>query len=200
MPTARRVTAIAVFEVPSEADDTFVAAWERGQGLLDTTGGGDPATLYRALRPDVGYRFAALVRVADPKTGREAMARAARGADAGPFGSHAGVYEVAHEHGAPDGAQGVLLINPFEVSAGLDERFLAAWDPASRALAAQPGYQGTRLHRSLDPQAVLRFVETTRWSSPLAVARAMRQPDVRKAVEAIPFPAHPALYLPIRAR
>jgi len=197
MSSAQRVTVIAVFQVPSEADDTFVAAWEAGRGPLDTAAGGDAATLYRALRPDVAYRFAALARVADAESGRHV---AARSADVGAFGSHAGVYEVAREHGAPDGAQGVLLISPFEVSLDLDERFLAAWDPASRMLAAQPGHQGTRLHRSVDPSAALRFVETTRWSSPLALARAMRRPEIHEAVAAMPFTAHPALYLPIRHR
>jgi hypothetical protein len=101
--------------------------------------------LYRALRPDVAFRFVSV----------------AEGDD----------YEVVREHGTPDVSGGVVLIDPFEVPAGEDDAFLAGWDAARAALAGQQGYLGARLHRAAGP-ADFRFVELARWSSPLMVHRA----------------------------
>ena len=97
---------------------------------------------------------------------------------------------------APDDAGGVLLIVGFDVPAGEDERFLAAWGHARELLAEQRGYLGTRLHRSLTP-ADFRFVNVARWSSPLAFSRAVGQPDFQQAAR-MPFASHPALYQVIR--
>jgi heme-degrading monooxygenase HmoA len=167
------VTLIEAFEVPPEADAEFIAGWERANFSA--------GALHRALRTDVALRFVTVVRVEPGYTGAEL-----------PFTGHAGVYEVAREDGTPDGAGGVVLINPFEVPADEDERFLAGWDSARDAFAAQRGYLGSRLHRSLEP-ADFRFVEIARWSSPLMVARALQRPEFQAA--AMPFPSHPALYL-----
>jgi DNA-binding transcriptional ArsR family regulator len=151
---------ITVFEVPPEADRRFLDG-RRHTGVL-----------YRALREDVAFRFVAItdtpVRAVVP--------------------SRSGVYEVVHADGAPDGREGVTLINPFEVPGGLDERFLAGWHGVRDALATQRGYLGTRLHRG--ETADLRYVNVARWSSPLMFARALRSVDT-----ATPFVSHPALYL-----
>jgi Antibiotic biosynthesis monooxygenase len=127
---------------------------------------------YRALREDVAFRFACIT-------------------DApldDPAPTRTGAYVVEHEDGVADGAEGVTLINPFEVGPQDDERFLAGWHAVRRALAAHRGYLGTRLHRSDD--AELRFVNVARWSSPLMFSRAIQSVDV-----ALPFPSHPGLYL-----
>jgi hypothetical protein len=162
---------ITPFEVPPDADVSFVAAWDRDVRA---------AVLYRALRPDVDFRF---VEIAD--------------VEAPPAGDDASAYAVAREDGRPDVEGGVVLIEPFEVGDGEDERFLASWDRAREVLVRQRGSLGTRLHRSL-AAAGFRFVDVARWSSPLMVARAMAQPDVRQAVDAIGFRSHPAIYQPIR--
>jgi hypothetical protein len=151
---------ITLFEVARDADERFVAAWP-GEGVL-----------YRALREDVAFRFVA--------TTSAPVATA--------FGARSGEYEVVHADGEPDGREGVTLINPFEVPAEEDERFLAGWHDIRRSLSSQRGYLGTRLHRSDD--ADLRFVNVARWSSPLMVARARRGVDTTG-----PFASHPALYL-----
>ena len=119
--------------------------------------GGD---LYRALRDDVAFPFVRL----------------------GP----GDLYEVVCEDGDPDGAGGVLLIEPFEVSDGADEEFLARWRAARELVAPQRGHLGTRLYRG---SAEFRFVSVVRWSSPLMFARAPRP--------AMPFASHPALYQPV---
>jgi heme-degrading monooxygenase HmoA len=157
---------IDLFEVAPDSDDAFLADWESERG--------GSAVLYRALRADVDFRFVAVARVDDdsPSCGR---------------------YEAIHEEGAPDGSEGVTLVNPFEVPAGEDERFVAGWERARAALADQRGYLGTRLHRSVG-DSPFRFVNLARWSSPLMFARATRRPEFREAAEALRFPAYPALY------
>jgi hypothetical protein len=152
---------ITFFRVPPADDDRFVAAWDRARDR------DAPAALYRALREDVGFRFVEVAHAADPP-----------------------LYEVAHEDGAPDGAEGVIRIEGFEVPPGADERFLAGWRAAHAALAAQPGYQGARLHRAVG-EAELRFVEIARWSSPLGFSKAVRGAGPHP----VGVPSHPALYL-----
>jgi hypothetical protein len=151
---------ITLFEVPPDADDRFLAGWQ-------STG-----VLFRALRRDVAFRFVALT---------DAPVQA-------PFRSRSGEYEAVYAKGAPDGRDGVTLIDPIEVPAGADETFLAGWHRRRDAFSAQRGYLGTRLHRS--DTAELRFVDVARWSSPLMFARALRS-----VAGALPFASHPALYL-----
>ena len=114
-----------------------------------------------------------------------------------PFTAHPSLYEVVREDGEPEGGGGVVLINPFEVPPGEDERFLAGWERAREAMAARPGYLGTRLHRSLAPTD-FRFVNVARWSSPLMFARALQEPEVQQAAAAVDFRSHPALYEVVR--
>ena len=92
--------------------------------------------------------------------------------------------------GAPDAAGGVLLIVPFDVPEGEEEdRFLAAWESVGDVFAARRGHLGTQLLR--DPDA--RYVAVVHWSSPLMYARTVREEG--DLIAALPFPAHPALYV-----
>ena len=134
--------------------------------MAEASGEGE---LYRALRGDVDFPFVR-IRV-DP----------------------AGRYEVVREEGEPDGEDGVLLINPFEVPEGEDERFLAGWEAAREFLGRQRGYLGTRLHRSAGASD-FRFVNVARWSSPLMFHRATQDPGFQAAGAGMPFRSHPALY------
>lgn len=178
-------TLINAFEVPPEADEAFVAGWEK-HGL-------EAATLHRALRSDVDFRFVAVAQVESPEVWSEAVSDPAEL----PFPAHPGLYEVAREGGTPDVEGGAVLINPFEVPASGDDAFVAGWERARDALAEQRGYLGSRLHRSLGP-ADFRFVNIARWSSPLMFARALARPDFQQAAAALPFPSHPALYQVVR--
>lgn len=162
---------ITFFEVPAEADEQFLGSWEPAAAT--------EVFLYRALRGDVDFRFAFVATEAPPIDP--------------PFEAHSGRYEIVHDEGAATGTEGVMLINPFEVPADADEGFLAGWGQARELFAAQQGYLGTRLHRSLGP-ADFRFVNVARWSSPLMFARALQRPELQRATAAIPFPSHPALY------
>jgi hypothetical protein len=176
MTRTRTRTLISAFEVPPHADETFIAGWERAREPF-------PRALHRALRADVDFRFVDVAQVDSPQVRSNALA----------FPAHASLYEVVREHGTPDIEGGAVLIDPFEVQQEEDERFLAGWGRGQEVLARQRGYLGTRLHRSLAP-ADFRFVEIARWSSPLMFARALGEPDVRKAVPDLPFSSHRALY------
>ena len=182
----RAVTLITAFEVPPDADEPFVGAWERARAAK---GAVRATALHRALRPDVDFRFVEVTLADSAEASGEDVPM--------PFPAHPGAYEVVREDATPDVAGGVVLINPFEVPDGEDERLLTGWDRARGALAQQRGYLGTRLHRSLGP-ARFRFVNVARWSSPLMFARALARPEFQEAARAIPFPAHPALYLIVR--
>jgi heme-degrading monooxygenase HmoA len=175
------MTAITLFEVPPAADEAFVASWERARGA------GAATALHRALREDVDFRFVDVAPAApDLDPGSEI-----------PFPSHPALYETVHEDGAPDGAEGVVLIDAFEVPPGADAAFAAGWERARAVLAAHPGYLGTRLHRSRG-EAAFRFVAVARWSSPLPFSKAVARPEFREASGALGFASHPALYLVIR--
>lgn len=91
--------------------------------------------------------------------------------------------------GAPDDDGGVLLIVPFEVPAGEDERFLAAWEAVREVFSARRGYLGAQLHAGPG----VRFVAVVHWSSPLMYARTVREDG--DLIAALPFPGRAALYL-----
>jgi hypothetical protein len=93
--------------------------------------------------------------------------------------------------GVPSGPpDGVLLIVPFEVPDGEDDRFLAAWEAVRELFSTRRGYLGAQLLPS--PEA--RFVAVVHWSSPLMYARTVLQEG--DLIAGLPFPAHPALYVP----
>jgi heme-degrading monooxygenase HmoA len=168
-------TLIGAFEVPADADAAFAAAWNTPD-----------AALYRALRADVDFRF---VEIGEAEAMRSPSAA---------FPAHRALYEVVREHATPDVEGGTVLIDPFEVAAAADDRFLAGWDAARGTLADQQGYLGARLHRAID-RAAFRYVAVARWSSPLMYARALRRPELQRAAQALPFASHPALYQVFRA-
>jgi heme-degrading monooxygenase HmoA len=185
-------TLINAFEVPVEADEPFVAGWERARDFLAGREGFGATALHRALRPDADFRFVNVARVDSVPAWQAAIADPDFPGRELPFPAHPGLYEAVHEDGAPDGSEGVVLINPFEVAPDSDDEFLEGWRGARDRLAAQPGYLGTRLHRSIGP-ADFRFVNVARWSSPLAFAKALGQ-----AAPSLPFRAHPSLYVTVR--
>jgi len=194
--TTTTVTLINAFEVPAEADEPFIAGWERARDFLATRDGFSHTALHRALRRDAAFRFVNVARVDSPAAWQRAIADPAFPGGKMPFAAHPGLYEVVHEDGELDG-DGVVLINAFEVPSQADDPFIAGWNGARELLAAQPGYLGTRLHRSLGA-ADFRFVNIARWSSPQAFVAAVEHPGFQRAAAAMPFASHPALYEVIR--
>jgi heme-degrading monooxygenase HmoA len=197
MAITQTVTLINAFEVSPDADEAFIAGWERARDFLATKDGFRATALHRALRPDADFRFVNVAAVDSPQAWREAIADPAFPGGRLPFPAHPSLYEVVREDSDPDAARGAVLINPFEVDEGADEEFLAGWHRACGLLARQAGYLGTRLHRSLAP-ADFRFVNVARWADPAAFAAALQQPAFQEAAAAMPFPTHPALHEVIR--
>jgi heme oxygenase (mycobilin-producing) len=192
------VTLINFFDVPADADEAFLAGWERARDFLAARQGFGATALHRALRPDAEFRFVDVARVEAPEAWREAVADLAFPGRAMPFPGRPALYEIVHEDGAVDDAGGVIPINAFEAPAEADAPFLDGWRRAREALAGQRGYLGTRLHRALRADAALRFVNVARWSSPLMFSRAVGRPEFREVSAAMPFASHTALYQVVR--
>lgn len=195
--TTEATTLITAFEVPPEADQQFVAGWERACEFLAGRDVHRTAALHRALREDADLRFVNVALVNSAQAWRDAVSDPEfPGADM-PFNAHAGLYEIVREDGAVGTEGGVVLIDPFEVPENADEQFLAGWDRGRGVVVQQQGHLGARLHRSLTA-AGFRFVHIARWSSPLMFARALQRPEFQEAAAAMPFPSHPTLYQVIR--
>jgi heme-degrading monooxygenase HmoA len=195
--TAAGLVLINAFEVAADADEPFVAGWEGAREFLAARRGFSATALHRAILEDADFRFVSVARVQSPEVWREAINDPVFPGGKMPFKARPGLYEVVYEDGQSDGTDGVLLINLFEVPSESDDGFLAGWHETRAFLAGRPGYLGTRLHRSVGP-ADFRFVNIARWSSPLAFARAVGQPEFQQTAAALPFPSHPALYGVIR--
>ncbi|MBV9656190.1 MAG: antibiotic biosynthesis monooxygenase [Acetobacteraceae bacterium] len=86
----------------------------------------------------------------------------------------------------------VVLINPFEIPAGEEEAFLGFWRETAEQVKQQPGFIGTRLHRSLKPDARFRFVNVAIWESEEAYHGAFRRVEIREQQPGVR--ASPALY------
>jgi len=93
-----------------------------------------------------------------------------------------------------EAGKGVVLINPFEVSAhpDADDQFVAQWEQARAFLQRQDGYLATTLHRSLTSDAEFRFINVARWRSPHAFQQAMACPEFPG--RQMTFVGRPALY------
>lgn len=89
----------------------------------------------------------------------------------------------------------VVLINVFEVPAGREAEFMAAWRPIADHLATQEGYLSTKLHQALAPGARFSFVNVAEWASPQHFQAALGSQGFQKLVPALgPFPATPGLF------
>ena len=86
----------------------------------------------------------------------------------------------------------VTLINIFEVPAGDEDEFIAAWEKTRDYLKTFPAHIGA-LHQSLhDTQ--FRFVNIGRWTSEDEFDPAVGSPGFREAASDLHWPFHPALY------
>jgi heme-degrading monooxygenase HmoA len=197
--SAGPVVLINLFEVPPGADEGFVAGWERARDFLAAQDGYRSTALHRSLDGEAEFRFVNVAGWASPAAFQAATSRPDFPGRDLPFPGHPGLYQVvAEDPPPPDDPGGVVLINPFEVPPGGDDAFLAAWEASRAFLASQPGYLGTRLHRSLSPEADFRFVNIGRYTSPQAFQTAIGQPQFRQAAAAIQHRAHPGLYEVVR--
>jgi heme oxygenase (mycobilin-producing) len=194
------VVLINLFEVPAEADEGFIGAWEAARDFLAAQDGYRSTALHRSLGPDAEFRFVNLAEWASAAAFQAATSHPAFPGRDMPFPAHPGLYQVVAEDPLPgEDPGGVVLINAFEVPADADDAFLASWEASRQFLRAQPGYLATRLHRSLSPETGFRFINVGRYASPQAFQAAIGQPEFREAAAAIQHRAHPGLYEIIRS-
>ena len=201
------VVLINPFEVPPDRDREFVTRWERARDFLAGREGYVDTALHRSLAPEPEFRFVNVARWRSPRDFQAAVAARGFPGRRMPYVSHPALYEVVAENDAPAGpdpagsgpagsepAGAVVLINLFEVPAPDEDDFMSSWEQARSLMRAQPGYLGTRLHRSLAPDAEFRFVNIAAWPSAAAFQAAIDDPAFREATAEISGRAHPSLY------
>ena len=188
---------INAFEVPASGDEQFVTHWMRARDALSSKAGYVDTKLHRSLAPGARFRFINIGRWASLQAFQDGTRDAGVSAKGFPFQAHPGLYEViASTERLTAPRTSVTLINPFEVPAGQDDKFIAGWERANDHLSQRPGYLATSLHRSIGPDPDFRFVNVAHWASAEAFTAAITDPDFRTTAQ-IPYPAHPALYTAI---
>jgi heme oxygenase (mycobilin-producing) len=205
------VVLINPFEVPPDRDRDFVSRWEQARDFLRERDGYVDTALHRSVAPDAEFRFVNVARWRSPEDFQAAMGAPKFPGRQMPYTSHPSLYHVVAEDDAPAGpdpagsdpagrepAEAVLLINLFEVPPPDDDDFLSSWEQARQLMRARPGYLGTRLHQSLVPDAVFRFVNIAAWPSASAFQAAIDDPAFRTATAEIAGRAHPSLYEVVR--
>jgi heme-degrading monooxygenase HmoA len=201
------VVLINPFEVPPDRDGDFVSRWERARDFLRGRDGYVDAALHRSIAPEAEFRFVNVARWRSPADFQAATAARGFPGRRMPYAAHPSLYEVIAEDDAPAGpdpagsgpagvepAGAVLLINLFEVPAPDDDDFLSSWEQARQLMRARPGYLGTRLHRSLAPDAEFRFVNIAAWPSASAFQAAIDDPGFLTVTADTSGRAHPSLY------
>jgi len=92
----------------------------------------------------------------------------------------------------------VTLINIFEVPAGDEDEFIAAWERTRDYLKTFSAHIETALHQSRhDTQ--FRFVNIAQWTSEDEFNAAVGSQGFRDAASDLRRPFHPALYQVVRA-
>jgi heme-degrading monooxygenase HmoA len=87
----------------------------------------------------------------------------------------------------------VTLINIFEVPAGDEDAFIAAWEKARDYLVELPAHIETALHQSLHDTR-FRFVNVAQWASEEEFTAAISSHGFQEASSDLRWPSSPALY------
>ncbi len=97
-------------------------------------------------------------------------------------------------------ADEAIVINPIEVPKGKEELALKIWDKYATYFRKQPGYLGTKLHKSGDPKAKFRYINIAKWKSASDFIKALNNPEIKKIGEGFPkdMPHYPSIYEVIR--
>jgi len=87
----------------------------------------------------------------------------------------------------------VTLIRIFEVPAGEEDAFIAAWEKTRDYLMTLPAHKETALHQSLHDER-FRFVNVAQWTSEEEFNAAIRSQGFRESASDLHWPMSPALY------
>jgi heme oxygenase (mycobilin-producing) len=91
----------------------------------------------------------------------------------------------------------VTLINIFEVPAGDEDEFIAAWEKTRDYLMTLPALIDTALHQSLH-DARFRFVNVAQWTSEDEFKAAIGSEGFWESASGLRWPSSPALYQVVR--
>ena len=184
-------TLFNLFEVPTGDEKRFLAGWQRARDYIDERGGLAETMLHQSITPHAEFRFVNVAEIDSVDAWRGTVASA--DFPHVPGVPHPALYEVVREDPEPAAVtESVVLINAFEVPQGRDEEFLVTWEHARDWLREQPGYLGTRLHRSLDPNAEFRYVNRGTFRTADDFTGAISNPAFPGG--AMRFRSHPMLY------
>jgi heme oxygenase (mycobilin-producing) len=183
------------FEVPEGADEQFVAGWERAREVIDARRGFRWTALHRSLQPEAEFRYVNVAEIGSVEAWQAAVMAPDFPRDM-PGKPHPGLYEPIREDPTREDADGVILINPFEVTDGAEDEFLAGWERARDFLREQPGYRGTRRHRSVYSPVEFRYVNRGAFATAGEFARAISNPEFPG--RQMPYKAHAMLYEIVR--
>lgn len=91
----------------------------------------------------------------------------------------------------------ITLINIFEVPAGDEAEFIAAWEKTRDYLKRFPAHIETALHQSLHDER-FRFVNIAHWRSEEEFNAAVSSQGFRQAAADLRWPMNPGLYQVVR--
>lgn len=99
-----------------------------------------------------------------------------------------------------NGESEVVVINPIEVPKGKEKLAIEIWDNFASYFRKQPGYLGTKLHRTIDPKAKFHLVNVARWKSAKHFFNALNSDEIQKLGEGFPkdMPHYPSIYEIVR--
>jgi len=94
----------------------------------------------------------------------------------------------------------IIVINPIEIPEGKETEALAIWDKYARYFGKQPGFIGTKLHRSVDPKAKFHLINVAEWRSSENFLKALNNEEIKKIGKGFPkdMPHYPSMYEIIR--
>lgn len=94
----------------------------------------------------------------------------------------------------------ILVINPIIVPAGKEAQALAIWDSYAEYFRKQSGYIGTKLHKSLDPDAKFHYINVAEWENAEDFMSALNSDELNNLGEGFPedMPHYPSMYQVIR--
>ena len=93
----------------------------------------------------------------------------------------------------------VIVINPFEVPRGREDKALSMWDTFAEYFRRQPGYISTKLHKAT-PDAKFHLINIAEWESAEAFQAALDNPELLDIAKELPndMPHYPGLYEVVR--
>ena len=94
----------------------------------------------------------------------------------------------------------IIVINPFEVSEGMEDQALETWDKFAEYFRKQSGYVSAKLHRAINPDARFYLVTVAEWESPDHFMAALNNPELQEIAKAATdhSPNDPGIYEVIR--